>query len=213
MVLVVLLAGLPVAGCGSDDDPDPSAARLSTTPTPTVTVTGPVDGSAPLTGGGATLRLGGGAVVAYRALAFTSDATTLEVRVTGVDRGDLNDLRAEGVRVDDSVNGHVPWYVRTEFVNRGPGDITDGGINLDTGIMVVDSAGAAVKPAVFTGAGRFNRCERDGIQPLPWRPGRTSTACTVFLLPAGEEPGGVTFPVDRGKSDSTERGDRVTWQR
>jgi hypothetical protein len=206
-VSIVALA----AGCGHEHAS--SGARLPLPPSPTVTVTGPVDGSAPLTAAGRRLRMGGPAVVAYRALAFTHDATKLEVRVTAVEKGSLDDLKAAGVELGEGTQGHTPWYVRTQFINRGPGDITDSTVSLSSGIMLLDSAEKPQEPGAWTGLGRFNTCESDdGLYPSPWRPGRTATDCTVFLLPDGTTPTGVTFPAKHQDHDSPSLAKRVIWR-
>jgi hypothetical protein len=199
------------AGCGHGSAS--SRHEYTAPPSPTITVTGPVDGSARLTAAGRRLRLGSPAVVAYRALAFTHDATKLEVRVTAVEKGSLNDLRAAGVELGEGTQGHTPWYVRTQFVNRGPGDITDSTVRLSSGIMVLDASAKAQEPGAWTGLGRFNKCENgDGLYPPPWRPGRTTTDCTVFLLPDGTTPTGVTLPVRRQDHDSPSLAKRVIWR-
>jgi hypothetical protein len=176
-------------------------------------VTGRVDGSARLTAAGKRLRIGEPAVVSYRALAFTHDATKLEMQVTAVEKGSLADLRAAGVELGEGTQGQTPWYVRAQFINRGPGDITDTTASLDSGMLMLDAQKRPQKPVVWTGLGRFNKCEDDnGLYPPPWRPGRAATDCTVFLLPDGTEPTGVTFPVKRQDQDSPLLPRRVTWR-
>jgi hypothetical protein len=201
------LAALAMASCSrNDSEPPRTLARTTGAP-----VAGPVDGSAALTQAGVTLRFGEQAVVSYQALNSGPDATKLEITVTEVAKGSLDDLRSERFELGEDVPGNTPWYVRSRFINRGPGDIT-AVPNLDTGIMLLDAGGKPVKPAVFTGLFDLDVCERDGLLP-PWKPGATSAACTVFLLPDGTEPAGVTFPVVTTKFDSTSTRDRVSWQR
>jgi hypothetical protein len=205
--------GIVVLAAGCAHDSASGKARQSLPPSPTVTVTGPVDGSAPLTAAGRRLRVGGPAITAYRALAFTHDATKLEIRVTAVQKGSLDDMRAAGVELGEGTQGHTPWYVRTQFINRGPGDITDSSAVLSNGIMILDSARKAQQPAQRTGLGRFNKCESDGgLYPPPWRPGRTTIDCTVFLLPDGTAPTGVTFAVKSQDRHSASLAKRVIWR-
>ena len=189
----LLVAALPLTlalgACSSDDGESPPRARASVAPHEQPAVSGPIDGSARLTGAGAKLRYGGTAVIRYEAPSPQRVKTKLEVELTDVERGSLEDF--EGFELGDDVRGTTPYYVRAQFINRGPKEISPS--DLGSHLQLIDDAGEP-ESRVTTTLGNFPGVCRVQLPPHGFRPGQTFADCRIFLVPKGSSPAGVTFP-------------------
>jgi hypothetical protein len=126
----------------------------------------------------------------------TTAPTTLAITVKAVRKGTMQELTSAGYTVDEDARDNTPYYVDVSYRNQGQSPIKkqldvgleDGDGNLITSTVVFDFGG---KP--------FAKCPRTFEGVLA--PGKSYSACTLFLVPPDKTPKRVSFlPSIPGKA-------------
>ncbi len=160
-------------------------ALVACSPAPPTTQPPPDTGSvpAPSVPLPAGLPLGEPAEVAYAAQV---GPTTLQVTVSGIERGDAADL-AELELPPEQADG-TPFYARATIVHAGEQDLQfeDPALRL-TGL---DDRGRPVTPVVITT--RFRPCDYVAA-PEGYAPGESFDTCVTYVVPDGGSLAGVQW--------------------
>lgn len=177
-VLVVLAAGVLLAGCGGGEKEAPTASPSVSLPTGDVNVPSGVT----LTKAGTELKFGESANVAYSP--NTQRNTVLQLTVTGVAQGSIADL--SNYVLDERTKASSPYYVRVTVKNIGDGDVGQTPIPL----WAVDNADTLIQASSFTNA--FTKCPSTPL-PTTFAPNAVANACLVYLVPNHGTLTGVSF--------------------
>lgn len=174
-MLVLLVVGCGGAQPGGEAPPKASAASAAARPVPMRTAPRPATWTGP-----------GG------------EAHPLRIAPEGLARGSVSDL--ENVRLDDDLDGTVPYYLTFSYTNTGKETLrrpdpqdnfsvngTDGRPGERLVLMANPSA---------TGSGLPKQCDRSGPDELA--AGRTAKVCQVFMLPEKQQPVTVSYTDEEG---------------
>lgn len=181
---VALGCAVSATACGEGDD-----VSGGTPPEDTATTT---DGG--LTKPGTDVEFGKAATVA-----FTSDAgraSTIEVAVTGFNRGSMKDLA--DFKVPERAQDSNVYYVQATVENVGDGDLAGASLVLYGEV----SENLVVPPVTF--GSTFKRCSYQPFEK-PFKTGARAKVCMVMLAPdkgtigavqwRGTEGGEIRWPV------------------
>lgn len=212
---------LVLTACGSDDENDGAAASASArgaatsspdapsgaaSPSETDRVTTdkpgtnpPVDSAEfPTTEPGTGLKVGQSAVIPFEE---DEKQGVLQVTVTAIEKGTIDDLTAANVKVKDEQKSSTPYYVRATFKNVSNTDLSD--TSLIVPLRGLDQAGRDL--GFITVLGTFKKCQRPDAEDFT--NGAEVSGCRLILAPAGTTVASATFEFPRKSSDEP-----VTWK-
>jgi hypothetical protein len=198
---------LALTACGSDDKDDkkddakgtPTASAASTpsasgSSSPTAgddeSPTGkpkatPVDPAQfPASKPGTQVKYGQPAVIPFE---DGDDKGTLQVTVTAVEKGSIEDLTGAGIKVEEKDRSSVPYYVRATFKNVSATDLSHSHPTVK--FSALDASGRDL--GFTTLFGRFDKC--DSPDTDDFTSGAEVTGCELYLAPAGTTVASVTY--------------------
>ena len=117
--------------------------------------------------------------------------TSLDVTVTAVRTGTVEELEAAGLSFDEEERSLVPHYVDATYANTGEGTVErtmrpaleDGDGNLLSATVIFDFSGGE--------GDQGGPCV--GVDDGPLAPGESFSDCTLFLVPADITPAVASF--------------------
>ncbi|NUU26071.1 MAG: hypothetical protein HOV68_31915 [Streptomycetaceae bacterium] len=200
---------LALTACGSDDKDDkaddakssgaasaPSSSSASpsgkSSPDADATATAtnkpkaePVDPAKfPLSKPGTQLKIGQPAVVSFE---DGDDKGNLQVTVTAIEKGSIEDLTAAGIKIEDKDKTSTPYYVRADFKNVSAADLSNS--NPTVKFSALDAAGRDLGFTMLMGS--FDKC--DSPDTDEFTSGAQASGCELYLAPAGATVASVTF--------------------
>ena len=186
-----LLVAMALAGCSTSVAGQPSAAApaasvsVSAAPAAVSTPAAAPEGNGTPTPTGTRLPVGQAATVAYPVDRAQTGITTLEVTVTSVQQGTIDDLA--DFELDAQTKLGDPSYVTVSLRNTGTAAMDPGGI---FGLInAVNAAGDEL--AGLSLFGDFPVCE--GLPPESLAPGASFSECDVYIAPKGQPTSAVIF--------------------
>jgi hypothetical protein len=192
-----LIAGaalLLAVGCGGGSSSSSSSTQAQTTATTATTPPAETTSSTASTSEesstaagtaapGKSLSVGETATVPYQppgATGSNAPKFTLEVEVTAIEKGSLNDFN--GIKLDSTEKASTPTYIKAKLTNVGAGNAFADEDNPAISVEGVDSSGETVQGVVFFG--EFPRCEYKE-PPKPFTKGKSYETCITILVPNG----------------------------
>lgn len=179
LVSLCLVAVLALAGCGGGDDDggsttkdDASSSGTSSTSTGDASSEPEDDG---FTDPGSTLELGETARFEWKPTAkVTGEA---EVTVTRIDRATVKAF--SGFKLTDEMKKSTPYYVHLTVKNTGNKNLA----NFEPPVFL-DNGSSILYPAAHING--FAPCQ-PRVLPKPFKSGKKTKLCLVFLAPAKSE--------------------------
>jgi hypothetical protein len=145
------------------------------------------------------LGLGRTAVVEYTPTTSSGapgKATTLAVMVTAVRRGTQEELSKGGIEVDAEDRDSIPHYIDARFENRGQAPVDR---NLDLSLEGPDGE-TLPRTVLFDYGGKpFKPCRN--VTDGRLAPGETYEACTLVLVPEGDDVETVLFTSQKADNE------------
>ncbi|NUU19954.1 MAG: hypothetical protein HOV68_00325 [Streptomycetaceae bacterium] len=186
-----LALALTACGGDKDDQEDNGDARAAPVTAGTNTPAGaqprptPVDPAQfPVSKPGTRLELGRPAVIPFDG---GKEPSNLQVTITAVEKGSIEDLTSAGIAVKDEDKASTPYYVRATFKNVGTGDLSYS--HPTTKFGALDAADRSLGFTVLFGG--FKKC--DAPKTDQFANGAEVTGCKVYLVPAGATVASVTY--------------------
>ncbi|WP_436772527.1 hypothetical protein [Yinghuangia sp. YIM S09857] len=194
---VLVLALTACGGEGNDDDSQasstptgrhasaagsPTAAGQSRTGEATPT---PVDPARfPPAAPGTELKVGEPAVIPFE----DGDQTgVVQVTVTAIEKGAIEDLTSAGIDVKDEDRSATPYYVRATFKNVSAADLSHSHPTIP--FTALDASDRNLGHTMIFG--KFDKCEAPDTDMFT--NGAEATGCKVYLAPPGATVASVTY--------------------